>query len=75
MKAKLTLSVEEELVRYGKQYAARQGKSLSQVVEETLRDLQQSEEPTFSQRWRGKLVKRKHPPGDARMAYLEKRYG
>lgn len=74
MKAKLTLSVEEELVRYGKQYAARQGKSLSQVVEETLRDLQQSEEPLFTDKWAGKFVKRERP-GDARMAYLEKRYG
>jgi len=75
MKKKLTLSVQEELVQYGKQYAAQQGKSLSQVVEEALRTLQESGEPSFADKWAGKLVKRKHPPGDARAAYLENRYG
>lgn len=74
MKRKLTLSVEEELVQYGKQYAARQHKSLSQVVEDALRDLQRAGEPSFADKWAGKLVKRERP-GDARMAYLEKRYG
>ena len=74
MKAKLTLSVEEELVQYGKRYAAQQGKSLSRVVEETLRALRQSEEPLFTDKWAGKFVKRERP-GDARMEYLEKRYG
>ncbi len=73
MKRKLTLSVEEELVEYGKQYAAQQHKSLSQVVEEALREIREAGQPTFSQRWRGKFAKRNRP-GDPRMEYLEKRY-
>jgi hypothetical protein len=74
VKKKLTLSVQEELVKYGKQYAAQQGKSLSQVVEEALEKLHAAQEPTFTDKWAGKLVKREHPRGDPRMEYLEKRY-
>ena len=74
VKTKVTLSVDKSLVSFGKEYAARHATSLSGILEDTLRDRKASEQPTFAQKWRGKL-KKAHRPGDARMRALEKKYG
>ncbi len=56
MKAKLTLTIEEELIPQAKEAARAQGLSLSQLVENALRDVSSRQKPTFSQKWRGKFV-------------------
>jgi len=39
MSAKLTLSIEEEVIEIAKQYAKKQGRSLSNIVEEYLKSI------------------------------------
>jgi hypothetical protein len=74
MKTKLTLSVEETVVRRSKEHAARRGTSLSQFVEDLLeRELAEGEED-FVEKWGGKLVLRERPD-DPRMEYLLRKYG
>ena len=72
-KTKLTLSLRKSVIQRGKEYAARRGTSLSQLVEDELSRLEGADGLTFSQRWGGKFAKRKRP-GDPRMEYLERRY-
>ena len=56
MKAKLTITIAEELVPRAKQYARDRGLSLSELVESSLRIVTEETEGTsFSQRWRGKF--------------------
>ncbi len=55
MKAKLNLTIEEELIPLSKKYARSQGLSVSQLVEKLLRQLTMKEKPAFSSRWRGKF--------------------
>jgi hypothetical protein len=74
MKTKLTVSIDEELVPKAKKYAASTGKSLSAVIEQFLRQATMKIEPTFSQKWLGKL-KPANKKGDPRYNYLAKRYG
>ena len=74
MKTKLTVSVDDEMIEFGKEYAASRGTSLSQLIEDSLRELQRSGKPSFSSRWKGKFSKRSSK-GDPRMRWLEKRYG
>jgi post-segregation antitoxin (ccd killing protein) len=74
MKAKLTVTIDEELIPKAKSYARRRGLSVSELVETSLRAV--TEEPdegtSFSQRWRGKF----QPAGreDERYQALAKRY-
>lgn len=56
MKTKLTLSIDEELIPRAKDFAGSQGISLSQLIENVLRQLTSRDQPTFSARWRGRFV-------------------
>lgn len=73
MKDKLTVSVDRLLVKFGKEYAACHGTSLSRIIEDALRRITRSGMPRFSRKWRGKFSARKLP-GDERMHYLKKRH-
>ncbi len=55
MKAKLTVSIDKDLIPRVKQYARSQGVSLSHLIETTLRELSSNPGPSFSQRWGGKF--------------------
>ncbi len=55
MKAKLTVTIDEELVPIAKQYARNRGLSLSQVIENSLRLLTSGATETFSERWKGRF--------------------
>lgn len=55
MKTRINLTIDEELVPLSKQYANKQGKSVSELVETLLRELIISEQPAFSKKWRGKF--------------------
>jgi hypothetical protein len=72
MKTKLTITVDQQLIPIAKRYAAKQGRSLSGVVEEALVRLVQSNEPNFSQKWRGKF-KLTAKRNDPRYDFLAKR--
>ncbi|MBI3986660.1 MAG: hypothetical protein HY343_07065 [Lentisphaerae bacterium] len=74
MKAKLTLTVDEDLIPVAKHYAGLKGVSLSRMVEEALRKLAKpaTPDPRFSRRWRGAFA----PAGkdSPRYRMLAKRY-
>jgi post-segregation antitoxin (ccd killing protein) len=74
MKAKLTVTIDEELIPRARQYARKRGLSLSKLVETSLRTATEgtTEGTSFSQRWRGKF----QPAGgnDERSKALAKRY-
>ncbi len=55
MKAKLTMSIEKELIPKAKNYASSKGVSLSQLIEQALRELIEGQRPSFAYRWRGKF--------------------
>lgn len=55
MKTKLTVTVDEELLPRAKEAAEARGTSLSQLVEDMLRELGSERRKAFSQRWRGRL--------------------
>ena len=55
MRAKLTLTVDEELVPKGRAYARSRGASLSRLVEDLLRQNVTRQSGTFTSRWRGRL--------------------
>lgn len=55
MKANLTITIEEELIPKAKNYARSKGVSLSQLIEQSLRELSERQRPSFADRWRGKL--------------------
>lgn len=55
MKSKLTVTIDEDLVPRAKEYAKRQGLSLSAFIEQDLRRHTETPTETFSERWRGKL--------------------
>jgi uncharacterized protein DUF6364 len=73
MKAKLTVTIAEELIPKAKSYARRKGLSLSELVETSLLTVTEKAEGTsFSQRWRGKF--KPANKDDARYQALAKRY-
>jgi hypothetical protein len=72
MKAKLTISVDEQVVPQAKRYARRQGTSLSGLIERALRDATASEAPAFSTRWRGRFMAVRRT--DQRYQRLAKKY-
>ena len=55
MKKKLTVTVDADVLPLAKRYAKSKGVSLSSLVEQALRDMTREEEPTFSEKWRGKF--------------------
>jgi len=73
MKTKLTVTIERDLVPEAKRFARSRGISLSQLIEEALRDeMAPSGEPTFAARWRGRL--RPAEREDARYRHLAEKY-
>jgi len=72
MKAKLTITVDEKLIPQAKRYARSRGQSLSQFVEDGLRQAITSREEGFAQRWRGRF--RAADGKDDRFALLAKKY-
>lgn len=75
MKTKLTITIDEEVIPRAKRYARSTGRSLSQVIEQHLRELDSASRPsgmTFSQKWRGKF--RPADRKDQRYKQLAKKY-
>jgi hypothetical protein len=72
MKTKLTVTIDPDLLPVAKLYAKSQGKSLSALIEDTLRELSASDGKSFSERWTGALRLADH--GDARFEALAKKY-
>lgn len=72
MKAKLTVTIDEEIIPRAKEYARGQGLSLSQLIENSLRELSVGERTTFARRWRGRFVAAERD--DDRYRALAKRY-
>ena len=72
MKAKLTVTIDEELIPRAKEHARAQGVSLSELIERALRALTGRERTTFAERWRGQF----RPAGrkDERYKQMEKKY-
>lgn len=58
MKAKLTVTIDEEVIPKAKAYAKARGISLSQLVEISLREISSDggEVQSFAERWRGRFV-------------------
>ena len=75
MKTKLTLSVDGSVVKRSKEHAARNGTSLSQFVEDLLDKATGQQEPSFAEKWRGRLVVGEERAGDPRYEHLKKKYG
>lgn len=55
MKTKLTVTIDQELLPRAKAYAREAGSSLSEVIENALRELSTDAQPDFATRWRGKF--------------------
>ena len=72
MRTKLTLSVDKNLVPKSKLYARRIGKSVSQLVEELLKEKIAESETSFSKKWRGKF--KLNEKDDSRYSKLNDRY-
>ncbi|MFP6647440.1 MAG: DUF6364 family protein [Candidatus Latescibacterota bacterium] len=72
MKTKLTVTIDPDLLPVAKLYAKSQGKSLSSLIEDTLRELSASGGKSFSEQWTGTLRQAKH--GDVRFEALSKKY-
>ena len=56
MKRKLTVTIDEDLLPRAKRFARSQGISLSQLIEDTLREMSAEGTERFSARWRGRFV-------------------
>ncbi len=73
MKTKLTITIDADIVPKAKRYAARQGVSLSHLIESALREKGASDTESFSARWRGKL-RPADRPDDERYRHLVRKY-
>jgi len=56
MKTKVTLTIDEDLLPKAKALARGKGMSLSQLVENSLREKAGAEGESFAARWRGRFV-------------------
>ncbi len=72
MKSKVTLTIDKELIPIAKYYARSHGRSLSQLIETSLREMSAADEKPFSGRWKGKF--KKSGKTELRYAILAKRY-
>jgi post-segregation antitoxin (ccd killing protein) len=73
MKTKLTVTIEKELVPEAKRFARTRGISLSQLIEDALREeMTPAAEPGFAARWRGRL--RPAERDDPRYRHLAAKY-
>ena len=71
MKTKLTLTVDRAAISRARAFAKKEGRSLSQLVEQHFNQLG---EESFAQKWRGKFKVPKPDPKDPRLNYLLKKY-
>lgn len=72
MKQKLTITVDSQLVPAAKRHARAQGVSLSSLIEKSLREVVDEDEPSFASRWRGRF--RPAQRDDARYEALARKY-
>lgn len=72
MKKKLTITVDAELLPRAKRRARSRGKSLSSIIEQSLRDLAGDDTPSFASRWRGRF--RAADRSDPRYHALARKY-
>lgn len=72
MKTKLNLTIEKDLVPKSKKYAKTIGLSVSQLVENMLREVTQKNQDSFSKRWRGKF--KAEEKDEIRYKKLKERY-
>ena len=72
MKQKLTITVDAELIPLAKRYARSRGVSLSNLVEESLREVTMEAKSSFSSRWRGQF--RPAERDEARYEALARKY-
>ncbi len=72
LKTKLTVTIDEDLVPRAKRHARSRGLSLSQLIENALREMSAGETASFSHRWRGKF--RPAARADERYRALTKKY-
>ena len=72
MKQKLTITVDSQLVPAAKRHARAQGVSLSSLIEKSLREVVDADEPSFASRWRGRF--RAAERDDARYGALARKY-
>jgi hypothetical protein len=55
VKKKLTMTIDEVILQPAKGYARWRGVSLSKLIEESLRQLRESETQSVTERWKGKF--------------------
>ncbi len=72
MKTKLNLTINSKLIPRSKSFAKKQGKSVSQVVEELLAKAIEEDKSSFSNKWLGKLELSDNQSN--RSDYLKNRY-
>lgn len=72
-KVKLNLTINKNLVPKAKLYASKNGKSVSQLVEELLTQVLESKTIGFTNKWLGKLSVNEEQ--DTRINNLKRRYG
>lgn len=72
MKTKLNLTINSKLIPRSKLFAKKQGKSVSQVVEELLAKALEEDKSSFSNKWLGKLAL--NGKQSSRADYLKNRY-
>ena len=72
MKTKLNLTIDRDLVPKSKAYARMKGKSVSQFVEDLLREAISNKDVSFVKRWRGKFSISDNT--DSRYQLLKNRY-
>lgn len=72
MKRRLTLTVDDAVIKSAKAYARTRRSSLSRLVEESFRELTRAAEPPFSKQWEG-CFEMEDRAGDTRLEYLRER--
>lgn len=72
MKTKLNITIDEALVPKTKAYARTHGVSLSQLIENLLKEKTTQQETSFSANWRGRFLSEEK--GGARYKKLKERY-
>jgi hypothetical protein len=71
MKAKLTVTIDEDLIPRAKRHAKAHGTSLSGLIEDALRSATEEEED-FVKKWRGRF--RASDVDEPRYRYLKEKY-
>jgi hypothetical protein len=72
MKAKLTITIDEDVIPRAHRFARARGVSLSSLIEGALRDMTGEQEEPFASRWAGKFEPA--AKDDPRYAALARKY-